>query len=232
MNITAKDIRKAYNKKVVLNIDEIKIASGEVFGLVGNNGAGKTTFIRLLLDLIAPNKGQIEINNKAVNKYEEWKEATGSFVDDSFLIPFLSAKEYFDIIADAYQISETEMKERFQEYSDFFDEDILRQNKLLRNYSQGNKRKIGIVAALIVNPKLLVLDEPFANLDPSSQSKLIKLLLHIRETQKPTMFISSHNLEHITKVCQRIAIIEKGQIIKDYQINQETTKDIKAYFSI
>ena len=232
MEIEINNLEKSYNKIEVLNISSLSIKKGEVFGLVGNNGAGKTTFIRLLLDLIQSASGEVLINGKKVGKYESWKDKTASFIDDTFLIPFLSPEEYFDIIAEVYGINAELLTERLNRFHDFFANEILKKKKLIRDYSQGNKRKIGIIAALIVNPQLLVLDEPFANLDPSSQLHLVKMLNAIKQIENPTMVISSHNLEHVTSVCERIAIIEHGKIVEDYNVNRDSIEKIKTYFSV
>ena len=232
MELTVKQLTKSYNKIEVLNIHFLSIPKGEAFGLVGNNGAGKTTLIRLILDLIKADSGETMLDEVRVDKHESWKRYTASYVDESFLIPFLTPQEYFALIADVYKIDNTTLSARLDQYAEFISNGILKDNKLIRNYSQGNQRKIGIIAALIVNPKLLVLDEPFANLDPTSQLRLVKLLNKIKLDGNPTMFISSHNLEHIMNVCERIAIIEEGEIVEDLYVTSEGIEKIKGYFSV
>ena len=222
---------KSYNNKEVLHIDALEIPDGQCFGLVGNNGAGKTTLFRCVLDLIRPESGTVLSSGSNVAQSEEWKAYTGSYLDENFLIPFLTAEEYFAFVAKAYSITIAEMRLQLDYYKDFFNGEILGQKKYIRDFSLGNKRKIGIVAALIVQPKVLVLDEPFANLDPSSQLKLRKLLQDIHAAKTTTMLISSHDLVHITSVCKRIALLEKGIIIKDLGQNEEMLKELALYFA-
>lgn len=222
---------KSYNNKEVLHIDEIEIPAGQCFGLVGNNGAGKTTLFRCVLDIIRPENGTVLSSGSNVAQSEEWKAYTGSYLDENFLIPFLTAEEYFAFVAKAYSITIAEMRLQLDYYKEFFDGEILGQKKYIREFSLGNKRKIGIVAALIVQPKVLILDEPFANLDPSSQLKLRKLLQDIQATKTTTMLISSHDLVHITSVCERIVLIEKGLIIKDLGQDEQKLKELEKYFA-
>jgi ABC-2 type transport system ATP-binding protein len=224
-------LSKSYNKNEVLHIDHLEIPAGQCFGLVGNNGAGKTTLFRLVLDLIRADSGTVHSFGSNVAQSEDWKATTGSYLDENFLIPFLTAEEYFAFVAKAYSIPMEDLRTQLDRYADFFNGEILGQKKYIRDFSLGNKRKIGIVAALIVQPRVLVLDEPFANLDPSSQLKLRKLLTDIQSTKKTTMLISSHDLVHITSVCERIALIEKGFIIKDLGHREEMLKELSHYFA-
>jgi ABC-2 type transport system ATP-binding protein len=222
---------KSYHNEEVLHIDALVIPAGQCFGLVGNNGAGKTTLFRSVLDLIRPESGIVLSSGIDVAKSEEWKAYTGSYLDENFLIPFLTAEEYFAFVAKAYSVTIAEMRLQLDLYKDFFNGEILGQRKYIRDFSLGNKRKIGIVAALMVQPKVLVLDEPFANLDPSSQLKLRKLLQDLQAAKTTTMLISSHDLVHITSVCERIALLEKGIIIKDLGRIEEMLKELALYFA-
>jgi ABC-2 type transport system ATP-binding protein len=229
--ISIEHLSKSYNKKEVVHIDVLEIPAGQCFGLVGNNGAGKTTLFRLILDLIRADAGTVCSFGSNVAQSEEWKAFTGSYLDENFLIPFLTADEYFAFVAKAYSITAAEIRTRLGCYKELFNGEILGQAKYIRDFSLGNKRKIGIIAALMVQPKVLVLDEPFANLDPSSQLKLRKLLQDIQSTGKTTMLISSHDLVHITSVCERIVLIEKGFVIKDLGQNEEMLKELSLYFA-
>ena len=229
--IRIENLSKSYNSKEVLHINSLEIPDGQCFGLVGNNGAGKTTLFRLILDLIRADTGKVYSCGNNVAQSEEWKPYTGSYLDENFLIPFLTAEEYFAFVAKAYSITIAEMHVRLDIYKDIFNGEILGQKKYIRDYSLGNKRKIGIAAALIVQPKVLVLDEPFANLDPSSQLKLRKILQDVQSKKTTTMLISSHDLVHITSVCKRITLIEKGLIIKDLGQKEEKLKELEQYFA-
>ncbi|AKD02204.1 ABC transporter ATP-binding protein [Pontibacter korlensis] len=230
--IEVKNIEKAYSGKVVVNIPELTIAAGEAVGLVGNNGAGKTTLFRMILDLIRPSKGEVYSKGVNVAQTEEWKEYTGSHLDEGFLIDYLTAEEYFKFIGDLHGLSDGDLTERLLPFMDLFNDEILKQRKYIRDFSKGNQKKIGVAAAALSNPELLILDEPFANLDPSSQIRLKNLLRHLREQKRMTMLISSHDLSHVIEVCERIMILEKGQLVQDMQTNENTLRELETYFTV
>ena len=230
INVT--DLQKAYNGVTVLNVPEINIPQGESFGLVGNNGAGKTTFFRLILDLIEPTSGEVQIEGKKVARNDEWKTVTGSFLDEGFLIDFLTTDEYFTFVGKLHQKSEGDITAFLESMKDFFNDEILGSKKLIRDFSKGNQKKIGIAAALIGDPKILILDEPFTALDPSSQIRLKRFLNDLQNKFNMTMLISSHDLNHVTEVCKRIVVLEKGKIVKDLNTNADTLKELEAYFAV
>ena len=230
--IQATDLQKEYNGVTVLNIPFLKISQGESFGLVGNNGAGKTTFFRLILDLIEATTGEVEIDSKKVMRNDDWKSITGSFLDEGFLIDFLTPEEYFNFVAKLHNISEGDMILFLESLKDFFNDEILLSKKLIRDFSKGNQKKIGIAAALIGDPKILILDEPFTALDPSSQIRLKRFLVELQTQFNMTMLISSHDLNHVTDVCKRIVVLEKGKIVKDLNTNSDTLKELEAYFAV
>lgn len=229
--IKIENLKKSYNGTLVLDIDELNINEGNSFGLVGNNGAGKTTLFRLILDLIKADTGCVESKGIDVKRTSEWKTYTGSFLDEGFLIDFLSAEEYFNFIAKINSVSKSELDALIEEFSDFFGNEILNQKKYIRDFSKGNQKKIGVFAAIMSQPEVLVLDEPFANLDPSSQIRLKQLLKKLREEKNVCMLISSHDLSHVTEVCERIVVLEKGKVINDIQTSEDTLKDLESYFS-
>ena len=230
--IQATDLQKEYNGVTVLNIPAIRIQQGESFGLVGNNGAGKTTFFRLILDLIEATTGEVEIDSKKVMRNDDWKSITGSFLDEGFLIDFLTPEEYFNFVAKLHNLSEGDMVLFLESLKDFFNDEILLSKKLIRDFSKGNQKKIGIAAALIGDPKILILDEPFTALDPSSQIRLKRFLVELQTQFNMTMLISSHDLNHVTDVCKRIVVLEKGKIVKDLNTNSDTLKELEAYFAV
>ena len=230
--IHATDLQKEYNGVTVLNIPAIRIPQGESFGLVGNNGAGKTTFFRLILDLIEATTGEVEIDSKKVMRNDDWKSITGSFLDEGFLIDFLTPEEYFNFVAKLHNKSEGDMVLFLESLKDFFNDEILLSKKLIRDFSKGNQKKIGIAAALIGDPKILILDEPFTALDPSSQIRLKRFLVDLQTQFNMTMLISSHDLNHVTEVCKRIVVLEKGKIVKDIHTDADTLKELEAYFAV
>ncbi len=231
--ITATNLIKSYNRKVVLNISDLTVNDGEIFGLVGNNGAGKTTLLRLMLDLIKADKGMIANGESIVSKSEKWKDYTSSYLDEGFLIDFLTPEEYFHFIAEEYGFTKELIDSKLSEFSDFFSGEILGQRKkYIRDFSKGNKQKIGIASALITDPKVVILDEPFSSLDPTSQILLKRMLSNYSRKSGALIVISSHDLNHVTEICTRIAVIEKGLIIRDLKNDGRAMEELSDYFSV
>ncbi|MGB0177434.1 MAG: ABC transporter ATP-binding protein [Owenweeksia sp.] len=228
--ITLTNITKKYGTETVLDIPHLELTAGQSFGLVGNNGAGKTTLYRCLLDLIEPNSGEVVINGVPVNKSEEWKNSTGSFLDEGFLIDYLTPDEYFAFIGKLHGMEKNDVSAFLDKYDEFFNGEIRNRKKYIRDLSKGNQKKVGIVGALIGGPDVLVLDEPFANLDPSTQYQLRDQLKKLDEETDITMLISSHDLGHVTEFCQRIVILDHGKIVKDIQTTSETLKELEDFF--
>lgn len=230
--ITIDTVSKKYGKAEVLNIDALEIPTGQSFGLVGNNGAGKTTLFNILLDLIRPTTGAIVTNDISVHKSEAWKKFTGSFIDESFLISYLTPEEYFQFIGDLRGMNKADVTSFLSQFDEFFNEEVLGKKKYLRDLSKGNQKKVGIVAAIMGNPQVIVLDEPFANLDPTTQIRLKKLLKTLTTDKDVTVLVSSHDLSHVTEVCERIVVLDKGLIVKDITTSRETLKELESYFAV
>lgn len=229
--IKATNLSKVYAGTTVLAIANLEIKVNESFGLVGNNGAGKTTFFRLVLDLIKADSGKVESKGADVKGSTNWKSYTGSYLDERFLIDFLSPEEYFNFISEVNGMSQGDLNKFYEEFSDFFAGEILGKKKYIREYSQGNKQKIGIASALMTKPELLVLDEPFNGLDPSTQLRLIKILNQLKAETKTTILISSHDINHITEVCDRIVLLEDGNVKYDMEKTENTLMELESYFS-
>ena len=229
--IRIEHLTKRYQDTTVLNINEMYIPKGQVFGLVGNNGAGKTTLFSLLLDLIQATEGTVVIDQVDVTTSEDWKTNTAAFLDDSFLIGYLTPEEYFYFIGELRNISKQQVDELLAGYADFFNDEILNKKKYIRDLSKGNQKKVGVIATFIGAPELLVLDEPFANLDPTTQIRLKELLTEKGKDPNTTILISSHDIQHVTDVCERIAVLEKGEIVKDLQTTAKTLKELEAFFT-
>jgi ABC-2 type transport system ATP-binding protein len=230
--ITIDTVSKKYGSVEVLNVASIEIPTGQSFGLVGNNGAGKTTLFNILLDLIRPTTGKITNNNIVVSESEEWKNFTGSFIDESFLIGYLTPEEYFEFIGDLRGMNKADIAKFLSNFDDFFNDEIIGKKKYLRDLSKGNQKKAGIVAAMIGNPKVIILDEPFANLDPTTQIRLKKIIKDLAENKEITVLISSHDLTHVTEVCERIVVLEKGNLVKDIKTSAETLQELESYFAV
>lgn len=229
--ITINNLSKTYGTATVLNIEHLEIPNGETFGLVGNNGAGKTTLFSLMLDLIQPTTGSVSIEDIKVNESEAWKNKVSAFVDDTFLIGYLTPEEYFYFIGELRGQNKASIDEFLKPFHDFFNGEILNSGKYVRDLSKGNQKKVGIVGAVIGSPEIIILDEPFANLDPSTQIKLKNLIKELSKQDGVTFLISSHDLSHTTEVCNRIVVVNKGQLVKDIKTNPETLKDLEQYFA-
>lgn len=229
--ITIQNISKKYGQNTVLNIANLDIPKGQSFGLVGNNGAGKTTLFSLLLDLIEPTTGHISNNGIKVHESEAWKPFTSSFIDESFLIGYLTAEEYFYFIGELRGQSKATVDALLAEFEDFFHGEILNQKKYLRDLSKGNQKKAGIVASFIGNPEVIILDEPFANLDPTTQIRLKGIIKKLAEDHQVTVLVSSHDLMHLTEVSDRIVVLNKGEVVKDIVKSEQTLKELEAFFA-
>jgi ABC-2 type transport system ATP-binding protein len=230
--IQVNNLSKTYNGTTVLKIDTLEIKKGESFGLVGNNGAGKTTFFSLLLDLIQPSTGNIFNQDVQVNISEAWKPFTASFLDESFLIGYLTPEEYFYFIGDLRGQNKADIDTILEKHEEFFNGEILKNKKYLRDLSKGNQKKVGIIATLIGNPEVIILDEPFANLDPTSVNRLKKVLKELAENKEVTILVSSHDLQHTVEVCDRIVALNKGEIVKDIQTSKETLQELELFFAV
>ncbi len=229
--VMVENLKKQYGHKVALHIPGLLIKKGEGFGLVGNNGAGKTTFFRMLLDLIKPTTGQVKMKGEPVNGRDAWKTFTGSYLDEGFLIGFLTPDEYFEFVGGLYHISRAELQERLQRFEEIFNGEILGKRKYIRDLSKGNQKKVGIAAALMIEPEVAVLDEPFANLDPTTQIRLKELLNREQRERGTTLLVSSHDLNHVTDVCERIVVLKQGEMVQDIATSTETLKQLEEFFA-
>ena len=226
-------LKKNFGEKIAVDIEHYEINQGDMLGLVGNNGAGKTTLFRIMLDLLKADDGKVIINDIDVSQSEDWKSITGAFIDDGFLIDYLTPEEYFYFIGKMYGLKKEEVDERLIPFERFMSGEVIGQKKLIRNFSAGNKQKIGIISAMLHYPQLLILDEPFNFLDPSSQSVIKHLLKKYNEEHNATVIISSHNLNHTVDVCPRIALLEHGTIIRDIRNeNNSAEKELEDYFNV
>lgn len=229
--ISINNLSKVYENKKVLNIESLDFQKGQTIGLVGNNGAGKTTLFSLILDLIEPTSGFVAIDNEKVNESENWKNKVGAFIDETFLIGYLTPEEYFYFLGELRGQTKIQVDEFLKNFNDFFNGEILNAKKYIRDLSKGNMKKVGIIGALIGTPAIIILDEPFANLDPSTQIKLKNLIRDWSKNSDSTFLISSHDLAHTTEVCERIVVINKGELVRDIQTSPETLRDLEQYFA-
>jgi len=228
--IKIENLIKKYSKQTVLEIDSLDIPIGQTFGLIGNNGAGKTTLFSSLLDLIKPSKGRVINNGIDVSKSEDWKSFTTAFLDETFLIGYLMPEEYLYFIGELRGLNKKEVDAFLAQFEDFFHGEILGGKKYLRDLSKGNQKKVGVIAALIGEPKVVILDEPFANLDPTTQIRLKAIVKDMSKNKDVTILISSHDIQDVTEVCERIVLLEKGRVIKDLVTSPQTLKELESYF--
>jgi ABC-2 type transport system ATP-binding protein len=231
MTVEAQDLIKRYGRHFELRVPSLRIRSGETLGLVGNNGAGKTTFLRLLLDLIYADDGRVRVDGREIAGRHAWKIDVGSYLDESFLLDFLTADESFDFTGATYGLSRGDVRAALAPYRGFFTDPVLgERTRYVGDLSAGNRKKVGLIAALFVQPKLLILDEPFANLDPGSQGRLLKILRQQNARRGTTMIISSHDIGHVTELCSRITVLEEGRIVRDIETSDETLGELRGYF--
>lgn len=232
MTIDVDALEKAYGQYFHLEVPALRIESGDTFGLVGNNGAGKTTFLRLLLDLIQADAGTVRMNGIQVDATFTWKRQVGSYLDDSFLIDFLTPGEFFQFTGSLYGLDATAVRSSLAPFDAFLPQEAFSADPpLIRDLSMGNKKKVGLVAALLMQPDTLILDEPFANLDPGSQIRLKEHLRTLNRTLGTTLIISSHDLAHVTEVCERIAVLDDGRIVRDLQTSAATLDELNRFFA-
>lgn len=209
------NLRKCYKEKKALNIASLSIDDGQVVGLIGNNGQGKTTLLKLILDLTKPTSGQVLINGSDVGETEDWKRITGSYMNEGYLIEYLKVEEYFSFIGFLNNLDKNELNKRILRFEDFFRGEVLKQKKYIRDFSSGNKCKIGIAAAFIPNPSLIILDEPFAHLDPYSLAFAKSFFKEYAATNRATFIISSHQIDMISSLATRVIVLQSGLVIND-----------------
>ena len=246
MKIQIENLKKSFGEKVAVDIEQYEIKDGEMLGLVGNNGAGKSTLFRLMLDLVKADGGRVLMHPSEeeqsqgiaqgsvdVAHTEDWKDWTGAFVDESFLIDYLTPDEYFQFIGRISGRKQEEVDTFLLDFEQFMAGEVAGQKKLIRNLSAGNKQKVGIVGAMLLQPKVLILDEPFNFLDPSSQSAIKRLLQEYNRKTGATILVSSHNLQHTVDICPRIALLEHGVIIRDIDnTDRQAATELENYFEV
>jgi len=230
--IEIKNLKKVYNGAIVVNVPALQINKGESIGLIGNNGAGKTTLFRMILDLIRPESGEVLSKGENVAGAEDWKNYTASYLDEGFLIDYLTPEEYLYFIGGLHGQNKAQVDEKLAGLAEFFNGEIIKKGKYIRDLSKGNQCKVGVGACLLQQPEILMLDEPFANIDPSTQFRLKNILKDQNKNYGVTTIVSSHDLNHVTDVCDRILLMEKGVVIKDIATSSSTLSELEEYFGV
>ncbi|WP_397547128.1 ABC transporter ATP-binding protein [Rhodothermus marinus] len=232
MEIQCLRLKKRYGETTAVDIPELTVRPGELVGLVGRNGSGKTTLLRLVLDLVVPTEGQVLFDGQDVRRTTAWKRHTAAYLDESFLIPFLTPREYLTFVGQVYGLDEATCRERMEALAPFLEPALLAERKYVRDLSAGNRQRIGLAAALLVQPRLLVLDEPFEHLDPTARRQLKQLLLDYCERTGATMLFASHNLEEVSGLARRVLVMETGRIVRDVSVAGKTQAELQAYFAM
>lgn len=191
----------------------LTVEAGDIYGFIGHNGAGKTTTIRAIVGVLDFEEGTIEIDGHSVQKEPlACKQVTAYIPDNPDLYEHLTGIQYLNFIADMFEVSKTDRETLITKYAEAFD---ITQNlgDLISSYSHGMKQKLAVTSALIHQPKLLVLDEPFVGLDPKA-AHLLKQFMHELCSQGSAIFFSTHVLDVAEKLCNKIAIIKDGRLIE------------------
>lgn len=231
MEIEIDNLKKSYRGRLVLDIPALTMKKGELISLIGNNGSGKTTLLRSMMDLIKLDHGQVLSRGVNVSNSEHWKSYTAGYIDQSFLIEFLTAEEYFDFVAESVGVSTSDVQQLLASIKFFMNDEILGKKNYIRDFSAGNQQKIGIIAALISKPEILLLDEPFNFLDPSSRYFLCDYLAKINKLREITIVISSHNIENTLSISSRAILLEKGQKKLDLSLQNDLHRvELHQYF--
>ena len=221
--IEIKNVSKTYNgkKKVLKNIS-FKIEGGEIFAFIGHNGAGKTTMIKCIMGILDFEEGDILVDNKSIKEEPlECKRIMAYVADNPDLYENMKAIDFINFICDMYEVSEDIRRENTLKYAKMFEiEDKL--NDDISSFSHGMKQKIALIAALAHNPKVLIMDEPFVGLDPKAVYDMKEIMRNMAKDGK-TIFFSTHIPDVAEKLCDRVAIIKDGTIVKVGKM-----KDIKG----
>lgn len=222
------NVSKTYPKGFTLKVDRLKIEVEERVGLVGNNGAGKTTLMLLTLGLLRADAGAVRMSGTDVKKASSWRRRVASYLGEASLIPFLTPYEYWSFVAAAYDIPGADLTKRLRRY-DGLHGVAAADRKLIRDFSAGSRKKIGLTAAMLVRPAFLLLDEPFAGLDPRSQAGLLQALSDLNRDYGTTLLVSSHDLSHVVDLCARIVVLDGGRIVQDAPVCAGSLRDVRAY---
>ena len=211
--LEVKNLTKTYGTKCAVNNISFKVGDGEICAFIGKNGAGKTTTIKCICGILDFDNGEILINNKSIKKDTiDAKKEIAYISDNPELYEFMTGIGYLNFVCDIYKVSNEARKQNIERYSKLFEiyENLSQQ---ISSYSHGMKQKLAIISALVHNPKIIILDEPFVGLDPTSTHNL-KELMHELTKLKVSIFFSTHILEVAEKLCDHIIIINDGNIIK------------------
>ena len=206
-------LTKCFGEKKAVDDLSLEIKPGEIYGFIGHNGAGKTTTLKSVVGILPFENGEIYINGKSVKTDPLGCKRDMAYIPDNpDLYDYMTGTKYLNFISDVFGLDDGVRKERIKKYADIFEltGDL---NKPISSYSHGMKQKLAIISALIHEPKLIILDEPFVGLDPKSAHKLKTLMREMCDNGS-AIFFSTHVLEVAEKLCDKIAIIKNGKLIR------------------
>jgi ABC-2 type transport system ATP-binding protein len=212
-------LTKRFGQKVAVSDLSLHIEPGEIYGFIGHNGAGKTTTIKSCVGLLKFDEGEIYINGVSVkNDPLKCKQMIAYIPDNPDLYEFMTAIKYLNFVADVYQVSSKDREARIAKYADMFGLTSELANPI-GNYSHGMKQKLAIISALIHDPKLIIMDEPFVGLDPKATYEVKELMKSLCK-EGTAFFFSTHVLEVAEKLCDHIAIIKEGKLVIDGTVEE------------
>ena len=206
-------LTKKFGDKVAVDNLSLHIQPGEIYGFIGHNGAGKTTTLKSVVGILQFDEGEIEINGVSIKEYPlECKKLIAYIPDNPDLYDYMSGSQYLNFIGDVFKIPSEERLARINKYADMLEltKDL---GEAISSYSHGMKQKLAIISALIHNPKLVIMDEPFVGLDPKASHLLKEIMREICENGG-AIFFSTHVLEVAEKLCDKVAIIKNGKLIR------------------
>lgn len=212
-------LTKSYGKKIAANDITLHIQRGEIYGFIGHNGAGKTTVIKSCCGLLSFDKGEVYIDGMSIKKDPiACKREIAYLPDNPDLYEYLTGVKYLNFIADMYGVSKELRKQRMDKYAEMLGiaGDL---GQPISSYSHGMKQKLAVISALIHDPKLIIMDEPFVGLDPVAAHQLKELMRDICN-RGGAIFFSTHVLEVAEKLCDKVAIIKSGQIIANGRMEE------------
>jgi ABC-2 type transport system ATP-binding protein len=216
--IEIKNLTKSFGKTFILNIPSLGLSDKGLICLMGENGSGKSTFFKILLDLILPVSGSVKINGSNIHENEQWKNEVTAYLGLDFLIDYLTPIEYFTLVGNLKGVSKKQTLQKLALIeNDFLKPDL--HQKLIRDLSLGNKNKVGIISCFLFDSKIIILDEPFSSLDFKSKVALRRMFLN---SPDKLILFSHHEIDEILDDCNTILFLNNGMI--KYTIEGETSK--------
>lgn len=230
--IEVKNLHKSYKDKVVLDDISFNLKKGEILSIIGKNGIGKSTTIDCIVGLKQKDSGKIKINDFDLDEdYLLAKTQFGYVPSEPTLYECMTGQEYVNFIASCYDVSQKDYNSNYTLLVKYFDLSKFDMNKRIANYSHGMKQKIGLIASLIHDPDIWILDEPTVGLDIMTYTQLAKLIVDLKEKGR-SIFIASHNIDLVSEISDRVLILNNTKISKELDLNASSylRKDLQNIF--